>query len=166
MVANNLDYTNNIPSDFLVNEQFTKDLPDRNLIREAGRFSGIVFSPNDPQLADNLDLRRSISMAIDRELIIDQIFNGVYKPANGWAPSVVSGATDTACGDNCKFDPEAAKALYEQAGVADRVWPIAFDCVKVFVVRDASAVLFSEFGQKPMAARSAATLRPGTPQLA
>lgn len=116
VVANNLDYTNNIPSDFLVNEQFTKDLPDRNLIREAGRFSGIVFSPNDPQLADNLDLRRSISMAIDRELIIDQIFNGVYKPANGWAPSVVSGATDTACGDNCKFDPQAAKALYEQAG--------------------------------------------------
>lgn len=63
----------------------------------------------------------------------------------------------------------AARPYYPHSptsGVADRVWPIAFDCVKVFVVRDASAVLFSEFGQKPMAARSAATLRPGTPQLA
>lgn len=116
VVANNLDYTNNVPSDFLVNEQFTNDLPDRNLVRETGRFAGLVFSPNDEQLADNLDLRRSISMAIDRQLIIDQIFNGIYKPAHGWAPSVVDGATDTACGDNCNYDPEAAKALYDQSG--------------------------------------------------
>ena len=116
VVANNLDYTNNITSDFLVDEQYKADLEERNLVRETGRFAGIVFSSNDPQLKDNLDLRRAISMSIDRQLIIDQIYNGIYKPASGWAPSVVSGATDSACGDNCKFDPEAAKRLYEKAG--------------------------------------------------
>ena len=116
VVANNLDYTNNITSDFLVDEQYKADLEGRNLVRETGRFAGIVFSSNDPQLKDNLDLRRAISMSIDRQLIIDQIYNGIYKPASGWAPSVVSGASDSACGDNCKFDPEAAKRLYEKAG--------------------------------------------------
>lgn len=30
------------------------------------------------------------------------------------------------------------------------VGPIAYDCVKVIVVRDGSAILFSEFGQKPV----------------
>ncbi len=30
------------------------------------------------------------------------------------------------------------------------VGPVAYDCVKVIVVRDGSAVLFSEFGQKPV----------------
>lgn len=28
--------------------------------------------------------------------------------------------------------------------------PVAYDCVKVIVVRDGSAILFSEFGQKPV----------------
>ena len=35
----------------------------------------ITFSPNDPQLKDNLDLRKAISRAIDRDLINKQIFN-------------------------------------------------------------------------------------------
>lgn len=30
------------------------------------------------------------------------------------------------------------------------VGPVAYDCVKVIVVRDGSAILFSEFGQKPV----------------
>ena len=30
------------------------------------------------------------------------------------------------------------------------VGPVAYDCVKVIVVRDGSAILFSEFGQQPV----------------
>src|SRR5699024_6644406 len=30
------------------------------------------------------------------------------------------------------------------------VGPLAYDCVKVIIVRDGSAILFSEFGQKPV----------------
>ena len=36
------------------------------------------------------------------------------------------------------------------ATVHHPVTPTAYDCVKVIVVRDGSAVLFSEFGQKPV----------------
>ncbi|GAA2179611.1 ABC transporter substrate-binding protein [Brooklawnia cerclae] len=119
VVANNLDYTNTIPTDFLVGDQWESDLSGRQLSREAGVFQAVVFSPNDPQLADNVDLRRAISMAVDRDLITQQIFNGSRTPAHGWAPSIVDGATDTACGDNCTYDPEAAKTLYDQAGGYD-----------------------------------------------
>ncbi len=121
VVANNLDYTNEIPTDMLVGEQYKADLEGRNLIRESMRFTTMVFSPNDPQLAgpDNLDLRRAISMAIDRQLIIDQIFNGTYKPAHGWAPAVVNGATDSACGEWCDFNLTKAKEMYDAAGGYD-----------------------------------------------
>ena len=30
------------------------------------------------------------------------------------------------------------------------VGPLAYDCVKIIIVRDGSAILFSEFGQKPV----------------
>ncbi|MGI5951526.1 MAG: peptide ABC transporter substrate-binding protein [Brooklawnia sp.] len=115
-VANQLDYTSEIPTDQQVGDQYKSDLPDRNAVRESMRFTVLVFSPVDEQLADNLELRQALSMAIDRQLIIDQIYNGLYKAAHGWAPAIVSGATDSACGELCDFDADAAKELYEQSG--------------------------------------------------
>ena len=114
--GNQLDYTNEIPTDRLVADQFKSELPDRNLSQVAGRFQGLVFSPNDEQLAGSADLRAALSMAVDRQLISDQIFNGVYQPAHGWAPKTIDGATDTACGEKCDYNPEKAKELYQKSG--------------------------------------------------
>lgn len=116
VISGNLDYTNSIPSDILVTGQIETDLPDQWLKRETGRFNALVFSPVDEQLANNADLRAAISMAIDRQLISEQIFGGVQKPAHGWAPSLIDGATDTACGEKCDYNPTKAKELYEQSG--------------------------------------------------
>ncbi|WP_432559030.1 peptide ABC transporter substrate-binding protein [Granulicoccus sp. GXG6511] len=119
VVANNLDYTNEIPSDQMIGEAYKSDLTDRNLNRASGRFAGIVFSPNDEQLKENLQLRQALSMAINRDLIAKDIMHGSVIPAKGWAPSVVDGATDSACGEYCTFDAEKAKALYEESGGYD-----------------------------------------------
>ena len=116
VVANQLDFTEEIPTSFLVDDQYKTSLPDRNAQRESMRYAGLVYSPADTQLASNLKLRQAISKSIDRDLITKQIFNGAYKPAHGWAPSVVDGATDTACGEYCDYDPEGAKALYAESG--------------------------------------------------
>nr|WP_245349151.1 helix-turn-helix domain-containing protein [Brachybacterium fresconis] len=40
------------------------------------------------------------------------------------------------------------------------IGPLAYDCVKVIVVRDGSAILFSEFGQKPVRAGDVILLGP------
>ncbi|EPH06617.1 hypothetical protein HMPREF1531_00518 [Propionibacterium sp. oral taxon 192 str. F0372] len=116
VVANQLDFTDEIPSSFLVDNQFQSQLGDRSMQRETLRYAGLVFSPNDPQLASNLKLRQAISKSIDRQLVTEQILNGAAKPAHGWAPKTVNGATDTACGEFCDYDPEAAKALYDESG--------------------------------------------------
>lgn len=42
------------------------------------------------------------------------------------------------------------------------VGPVAYDCVKVIVVRDGSAILFSEFGQKPVKPGDVILLAPNT----
>ena len=55
-------------------------------------------------------------MAIDRDLINKQIFNGTVTPATGWVSPVVDGFKAGACGDFCNFDAAKAKALYEAAG--------------------------------------------------
>lgn len=42
------------------------------------------------------------------------------------------------------------------------VGPVAYDCVKVVVIRDGTAVLFSEFGQKPVRPGDVVLLAPNT----
>ncbi|MDN5762283.1 MAG: ABC transporter substrate-binding protein [Microlunatus sp.] len=116
VVANNLDYTDNIPPDNRVDEQYKSDLPDRNLVREAGRFASITFSPTDPQIKGNDKLRKALSMAVDRNLIAQQIFGNTVKPADGWVSPVVDGYKPGVCGEWCIYDAAKAKKLYEEAG--------------------------------------------------
>ena len=55
-------------------------------------------------------------MAIDRDLITKQIFNGTATPATGWVSPVVDGYKADACGESCKFDAAKAKAAFDAAG--------------------------------------------------
>ncbi len=117
-VAGSLDYIDEsyIPQDQFIGDAYQSDFPDRNSQREAGRVSWITFSPNDPQLKDNPDLRKAISRAVDRDLITKQIWNNTVTPATGWVSPVVDGYKADVCGDSCKFDPAAAKTAFEAAG--------------------------------------------------
>lgn len=115
VVANNLDLTDQIPADQLIGDAWKTALPDRNGIRETGVIQVMTFSPIDDQLK-NTDLRKSLSMSLDRDLITKQIFNGARTPATGWVSPVVDGYKEGACGDNCKFNKDEAKKLYDAAG--------------------------------------------------
>jgi oligopeptide transport system substrate-binding protein len=117
-VAGSLDYIDQsyMPQDQFIGDAYQTDFPDRNSQREAGRINWINFSPVDPQLKDNPELRKAISRAIDRDLITKQIFNNTVTPATGWVSPVVDGYKPDVCGDSCKFDAAAAKAAFEAAG--------------------------------------------------
>jgi oligopeptide transport system substrate-binding protein len=117
-VAGSLDYIDesNIPDDQFVGDAYKNDFPDRNSQREALVNGWITFSSADPQLKDNVELRKAISRAIDRELIVKQIFNNTRTPATGWVSPGVDGYKAGTCGDSCVFDPAAAKAAFDAAG--------------------------------------------------
>jgi ABC-type transport system substrate-binding protein len=65
---------------------------------------------------DKLDVRKAISMAIDRDHLV-QILNGRADPLSGFLPPGVPG--DNADLQPDKYDPEAAKKLLADAGFPD-----------------------------------------------
>ena len=117
-MGGSLDYIDdsNIPQDQFVGDAYQSDFPDRNSQRESLVNGWITFSPDDPQLKDNVELRKSLSRAIDRDLIIKQIFSNTRTAATGWVSPGVDGYKADVCGDSCKFDAAAAKADFEAAG--------------------------------------------------
>lgn len=72
---------------------------------------------------DNLDLRKAISMAIDRQAISDAIFAGTAEPAvQVWPEGNRFYNTDV--GDSLGYNPEQAKQLVQDSGVADPTFDI------------------------------------------
>jgi ABC-type oligopeptide transport system substrate-binding subunit len=91
------------------------DLGDRFQKSPSSSFQFVGF-PTFQKEFSNVDVRRALSMAINRQEITDQIFLGSQTPATGFVPPAVAGYRENTCGDNCKYDPAAAKALYDKAG--------------------------------------------------
>jgi len=127
VVGNNLDVTDVIPAAKLMGDLWKSDLAGRSGTKETGVIQVITFSPTDPNFASSdagkkavvtenqVKLRRALSLAMDRDLITKQIFNGARTPATGWVSPVVDGYKAGGCPD-CTFDAAKAKQLYEEAG--------------------------------------------------
>lgn len=118
--ANNLDVTNEFPSEAIVGGRYKTDLPDRWALRkDAGvvQFVGFASPKADPSI-QNPKLKQAISMAINRQQIIDTVFNGEREPLDGWvaAKSVGGDYPGDACGDYCKYDKDKAQAKLKEAG--------------------------------------------------
>jgi oligopeptide transport system substrate-binding protein len=119
----NLDVMDQIPPEELLNAE--DDLGDRFIEREISSFTYLGFPTYDERFADPR-LRRAFSMAIDREAIIDAIFNGAFTPASSVVSPVVVGSREDAC-EYCEYDPEAAAELLEEAGGFDGTLTLWFN---------------------------------------
>ena len=85
----------------------------------ATRFLGwgsmfLGFNVKTGPLAD-VNVRRAIAMAIDRQGIVDTLRQGMAQFGNSLVPPTVFGSAADLAGP--EYDPEAAKALLAQAGV-------------------------------------------------
>lgn len=126
VVANQLDLTDLIPADQLVGDAWKTALDGRSDTRETGIIQVLSFSNVDPQLAD-VNMRKAISMAVDKELITTQIFNNARVPATGWVSPVVDGYKENVCGEACEFNPEEAKKMYEEAGGYEGIFQVSIN---------------------------------------
>jgi len=124
--AGNLDVLDTIPDSGLAGGQYKSVLGDRVVEQPAGIIQTISFPIYDKKF-DNPDLRKSISMAIDRQQIIDNVFNGTRDPATGWVSPVVNGYKAGVCGEYCNFDPTKAKEMFDQAGGFDGKLTLAYN---------------------------------------
>lgn len=83
-----------------------------------GPEAGVYFYAfnQDMKPTDDVRVRKAISMAIDRQTILDQMYSGAGHVVNSMLPDGVLGAYDA---KELPYDPEGAKALLAEAGYAD-----------------------------------------------
>ena len=123
LIAGNLDFMDTIPPER--KEEATAQFGDRYITFPSSYFGYIGF-PTYQEPYDNPDIRRAMSMAIDRQAIIDTILlNGT--PADDMMAPVINAYREGACGDACTFNPEEAKRLFDEAGGIDGTVEIWFN---------------------------------------
>jgi ABC-type oligopeptide transport system substrate-binding subunit len=121
--AGNLDITDVPPEQI---ESAKTEFGDRFIESPSSSFSYIGF-PLWVEPYDNPDIRKALSMAIDRQAVITAIFFDTLTPADDMASPVVQGYREGACGEACTYDPEAAKELFDSAGGIDGPLTIWFN---------------------------------------
>ena len=109
VLANNLDVIKTVPTESLATAD--KDFGDRFKHSPSSTFQFLAFPTYDPAYA-KVEVRKAISMAIDRDEIVKTIFNGSQKPATSFVAPVVPGYRENTCGDSCKFNAAKAKEMY------------------------------------------------------
>ncbi len=114
--SGNLDVLDQLPVSALAGDTYKNDLGDRFVEQPIGVNQTVSIPQYVPSLAGNGKLGQAMSMAIDRETITEQIFNGTRNPATGWVSPVVEGYAEGACGEFCTYDPARAKQLLAESG--------------------------------------------------
>jgi oligopeptide transport system substrate-binding protein len=112
LVAGNLDVQTKIPIESLASA--SGDLGNRLQKSRSSSFAFVGFPTFEKEFA-NRDVRRALSMAINREDMTDQIFLGSETPAKSFVSPVVKGYKADTCGDNCEYNPVKARQLYTAA---------------------------------------------------
>nr|WP_308258457.1 ABC transporter substrate-binding protein [Saccharothrix obliqua] len=120
LVANNLDFMEELPPNALAGQKYETDLGDRVVQRETLNLQTIAF-PLYAKPYDNAALRRAISMAINREEITQRIFEGTRKPAESWVHPLMKGYQAGQCGVYCKYDPQKAKEELAKSGYTGEI---------------------------------------------
>lgn len=113
--AGNLDIMYAVPPDQI--ESARQEFGDRYLEEDTSVYTYVGFPTYDEKFSDP-NLRKAFSMAVDRQAITDAILPDRV-PADAFVSPVVAGYREGACGENCTYNPEMAKQLFDEAGGYD-----------------------------------------------
>jgi dipeptide transport system substrate-binding protein len=103
--------------------QAMKDSDDINVMEQEGLNVGYLAYNTQMAPFDNPAVRRALNMAIDKAAIIDVVFQGSGQAAKNPIPPTMWSYNDAIEDD--PYDPEAAKAMLDEAGVSDlsmKIW--------------------------------------------
>lgn len=118
LISGHLDLLDDVPAQQLRNVR--SDLGDRYINQPALIIQTLVFPLYRPEWnrPGMEKVRRGLSMAIDREEITKQIYQGTRTPARDWTSPALTrdGGYQEVCGDACRYDPAAARRLIEEGG--------------------------------------------------
>jgi dipeptide transport system substrate-binding protein len=95
---------------------------------------------------DKPEVRKALNMAINKQAIVDAVFQGAATPAKAPIPPTMWSYNDALEDD--KYDPEAAKKMLEEAGVKDlsmKVWAMPVARPYMLNARRAAELIQSDF---------------------
>jgi ABC-type oligopeptide transport system substrate-binding subunit len=113
LVAGNVDVQTTIPVESL--SSAAGDLGTHYAKSPNSVFQFVGF-PTFQKEFSNPNVRKAISMAINRKEMTDQIFLGSQTPAYSFVSPAVNGYRPNTCGAACQYNPAAAKTLYHDNG--------------------------------------------------
>lgn len=134
LLAGNLDFMDAIPSSAKAADKYETDLGDQVIKSKLYNISSILVPAYRPEYT--LDVRRAISLAINREQLINAILGSTDTPADGWVPDGIEGYEPGVCGEWCKYNPDKAKELFAKSGFQGRI--------TISANTDGTAKLFAE----------------------
>lgn len=89
--------------------------PGEQVLLGAETSTYFLILNNNDELLKNKDLRRAISLAVNRQAICDVVFEGTREPADNILPPGIAGYEEGAWAE-AKYDVEAAKKALADAG--------------------------------------------------
>src|SRR5947208_7915797 len=84
------------------------------------------FNLKNPKFADPR-FREAIVRAIDRDAIVKKVYKNTVRPSIGVVPMGTPGYVPDICGDKCRYDPAAARALVAQVFGVTPPTPVTID---------------------------------------
>ncbi|WP_116084855.1 ABC transporter substrate-binding protein [Tropicimonas sp. IMCC34011] len=103
--------------------QAMMDSDDVEMLQQEGLNVGYLAYNTQMEPFDNPQVRKALNMAIDKDAIIEVIFQGYGEAAKNPIPPTMWSYNDAVEDD--AYDPEAARQMLEEAGVEDlsmKVW--------------------------------------------
>lgn len=112
VLTGTLDVLDNVPPERLGDSH---EVFDGRVVETTTSSFTFLGLPVDRAPFDDVNLRRALSLAIDRGRIVDDVFGGLLEPAASVIPPVLDAHRAAAC-EYCVHDPELARELLEEAG--------------------------------------------------
>lgn len=113
--AGTIDFANDLTPDALKTIQKDKKL---SLVKRPSFNVGFLSLNNSNKYLKHSKVREAISLAINKEAIVDAFWNGLAVNNTSFLPPVLSWANDKQVPKKYKFDPKKAKQLLAEAGFA------------------------------------------------
>jgi len=92
-----------------------KTNPDVNLLSQAGLNIGYLAFNNQKPPFDKLEVRKAIAMAIDRDAILKEVYQGAGQKAKNPIPPVMWSYDDSV--PDVEYNPDKAKEMLKAAGI-------------------------------------------------